>query len=194
MANLISNEALDMSNLNLFRLTAGYRSFNFYDNINYYYNGTRYSDVAGQLWDYNGQQRVSFFYGDNVTISHSGVTGGVITAYAEGLWNGANESASPTFAITGTSISARALYQAAQTQDASDDYAILGQALSGNDHIVGSAYADTLYGFSGDDIINAGAGNDYIGGGRGNDIINGGLGQDTVLYVGRYSDYKIRNL
>ncbi|MDD9899351.1 MAG: tandem-95 repeat protein [Alphaproteobacteria bacterium] len=58
------------------------------------------------------------------------------------------------------------------------------------DHLVGSYWAETLNGQTGDDylyagegndIVNAGAGNDWAFGGGGNDVINGGDGDDLLL-------------
>ncbi|MDD1428775.1 hypothetical protein MEO94_30925, partial [Dolichospermum sp. ST_sed9] len=46
--------------------------------------------------------------------------------------------------------------------------------------ITGTAYADYLRGYSGDDKLIGGEGNDDIAGGDGNDIIRGGDGNDTL--------------
>ncbi|MBD2141204.1 hypothetical protein H6F39_07375 [Anabaena sp. FACHB-1250] len=46
--------------------------------------------------------------------------------------------------------------------------------------ITGTAYADYLRGYSGDDKLIGGEGNDIIGGGDGNDTIRGGDGNDTL--------------
>ncbi len=46
--------------------------------------------------------------------------------------------------------------------------------------IFGPSGNDTIYGYSGDDIINSGSGNDIIYGGDDDDAINGGAGDDTI--------------
>ncbi|MFM6405735.1 MAG: calcium-binding protein, partial [Microcystis sp.] len=46
--------------------------------------------------------------------------------------------------------------------------------------ITGTAYADHLRGYSGDDKLIGGEGNDIIAGGDGNDLIRGGDGNDTL--------------
>ncbi|MDB9523759.1 Calx-beta domain-containing protein, partial [Dolichospermum circinale CS-1225] len=46
--------------------------------------------------------------------------------------------------------------------------------------ITGTAYADHLRGYSGDDTLIGGEGNDNIAGGDGNDLIRGGNGNDTL--------------
>ncbi|MEP1536186.1 MAG: calcium-binding protein [Paracoccaceae bacterium] len=60
----------------------------------------------------------------------------------------------------------------------------------GNDSVVGSFEADTIFAGDGDDIILGGEGQDSIGGGQGNDsligelnndVLSGGLGDDTIL-------------
>ncbi|MEP3846993.1 MAG: calcium-binding protein [Paracoccaceae bacterium] len=60
----------------------------------------------------------------------------------------------------------------------------------GNDSVIGSFEADTIFAGDGDDIILGGEGEDSIGGGHGddsligelnNDVLTGGFGNDTVL-------------
>lgn len=48
----------------------------------------------------------------------------------------------------------------------------------GDDTVNGSAFGDTLTGFSGDDVIYGNAGNDYIIDTSGEDVIDGGAGDD----------------
>lgn len=67
-----------------------------------------------------------------------------------------------------------------------DDFISFGESLSnisvvgggGNDTIIGTANADTLYGNDGDDSISAGGGNDSVYGGAGDDNINVGSGRN----------------
>lgn len=50
----------------------------------------------------------------------------------------------------------------------------------GADTILGSAFAEEIFGGDGDDSIDAGAGDDTVDGDAGADIINGGLGDDSL--------------
>ncbi|MEZ5840904.1 MAG: hypothetical protein R3D02_10950 [Hyphomicrobiales bacterium] len=59
-----------------------------------------------------------------------------------------------------------------------------GDALTGIERVVGSAFGDTLIGNSQDNTLEGGAGNDTLSGGAGADIIAGGDGDDTVSYAG----------
>jgi|GEM_PF-3271911 len=62
-----------------------------------------------------------------------------------------------------------------------------GQGTSGDDVILGTDGADTIWGRSGRDVICGQGGDDVIRGGRGRDIIFGDAGDDT-LYGGRGAD------
>ncbi|MDI6025406.1 calcium-binding protein [Corticibacterium sp. UT-5YL-CI-8] len=61
---------------------------------------------------------------------------------------------------------------------------------SGEDEIAGSYFSDKLYGFAGDDWIDAWYGNDIIDGGAGADLMNGGKGNDT-FYVDDLGDLAV---
>lgn len=54
-------------------------------------------------------------------------------------------------------------------------------ALSGNDTVYGSEYADKLLGYKGNDFIQSNAGDDYINGGVGKDVMKGGTGSDYYV-------------
>jgi Ca2+-binding RTX toxin-like protein len=49
---------------------------------------------------------------------------------------------------------------------------------STNDSIVGTAFADNMWGFLGNDTLTGGAGDDTLFGGEGNDLVDGGAGND----------------
>jgi Ca2+-binding RTX toxin-like protein len=57
------------------------------------------------------------------------------------------------------------------------------------ENLIGSAFADILYGNETNNIINGGAGNDQITGGGGNDTIDGGDGNDTLVVNGLSTNY-----
>lgn len=48
----------------------------------------------------------------------------------------------------------------------------------GNDHLLGTAAAESFFGYAGDDTIDAGAGHDVLDGGAGSDVLIGGDGND----------------
>ena len=56
-----------------------------------------------------------------------------------------------------------------------------GDAFSGFENVIGSAFADHIEGDSGANLISGGNGHDLLGGGSGNDTIYGGNGQDHLL-------------
>jgi len=58
---------------------------------------------------------------------------------------------------------------------------ILTQALAYADSIAGSTGDDILYGYAGNDTLTAGAGNDTLVGGYGSDTLIGGAGNDTYI-------------
>lgn len=75
---------------------------------------------------------------------------------------------------------------------------LFGIALSGDDHIFGSAYSDRLAGYGGNDYIVGGGGDDYLEGGYGNDtfvlgigagVAVGGEGLDRLALPDSGSDY-----
>jgi Ca2+-binding RTX toxin-like protein len=60
-----------------------------------------------------------------------------------------------------------------------------GDRLSGFEHILGSAFNDTLTGDSGNNTLTGGLGNDVLKGGAGADTLDGGAGtSDTASYAG----------
>jgi Ca2+-binding RTX toxin-like protein len=59
-----------------------------------------------------------------------------------------------------------------------------GDSLTGFTKIIGSAYADTLVGDTGNNNLSGGVGNDTLTGGLGDDELTGGSDTDTVSYAG----------
>ncbi|HMI73536.1 MAG TPA: cadherin-like domain-containing protein, partial [Steroidobacteraceae bacterium] len=56
----------------------------------------------------------------------------------------------------------------------------VGDTYSNMEGVIGTNFADTLTGSSGNDVLKGGDGNDVINGGAGNDILVGGSGADTM--------------
>ncbi|MFO1329537.1 MAG: calcium-binding protein [Rubrivivax sp.] len=61
--------------------------------------------------------------------------------------------------------------------------------VTGNDTITGSALANTLEGFEGNDSLSGGDGDDLLDAGTGNDTVEGGIGNDTLVVLGDFADY-----
>jgi Ca2+-binding RTX toxin-like protein len=93
------------------------------------------------------------------------------------------------FKIAGLDLDAATL--ANLVDNVTDSSQAFAYMLSGNDTIKGTASADELFGYGGNDIFQAGAGDDVILAGPGNDSIDGGAGLDLVNYAGKIADYKI---
>lgn len=58
-------------------------------------------------------------------------------------------------------------------------------------HVIGTAFADIIYGGNHANTIKAGAGDDFLHGGVDDDNLYGGAGTDTADYTGNRSDYLI---
>ncbi|MBK7674882.1 MAG: hypothetical protein IPJ27_08980 [Candidatus Accumulibacter sp.] len=56
--------------------------------------------------------------------------------------------------------------------------------LIGIEHLIGSAFSDTLTGDAGDNALQADAGDDTLQGADGDDTLDGGAGKDTASYAG----------
>jgi Ca2+-binding RTX toxin-like protein len=67
---------------------------------------------------------------------------------------------------------------------------------SGDDvlSMIGSPFAVTFYGGSGNDFLQGGSGNDTFGGGSGDDTIDGGAGVDVVVVSGPRANYTVTSL
>jgi hypothetical protein len=59
--------------------------------------------------------------------------------------------------------------------------ALIVDGTSGDDHLVGTAAAELLRGFDGNDNIEAGDGGDCVQGGAGDDVLLGGSGNDLLI-------------
>lgn len=68
------------------------------------------------------------------------------------------------------------------TSMASNKGDAFGDTFSGIENLLGSNYADTLFGDAGANVINAANGNDSIYGAIGTDRLTGGAGADTFIY------------
>lgn len=126
------------------------------------------TDYAGRSGTYYG----SFTYTYKGPYLGYVVSGGKLSGYTQytdyglaAVASGFNISAAKAYKLIQVDGNARGLYEL---------------ALSGNDTIYGSNYADVLLGYNGNDFISAGSGDDSVSGGAGNDTINGGDGSDSI--------------
>lgn len=107
-------------------------------------------------------------------------TDGTVTSYTK-IDNGYQ------LQITGLSIDAEELGDAARTTSQTDDRALFIKALGGADRFTGGSMNDHIESFAGDDTVFGGAGKDTIEGGSGKDVLSGGMGVD-VLTGGKDGD------
>jgi len=125
---------------------------------------------------------VEEFRGSGFTYNSDGMpTGGTVRSYA--IFDNGTRVAS----IDGVSVSVTSIVDAALTYTTSDDIAVIGRALAGNDTLRGGGFVDYLRGFAGNDTLYGNAGNDSLVGDDGNDTFIGGTGGDK-LYGGNGSD------
>ncbi|AOF92129.1 hypothetical protein [Sinorhizobium sp. RAC02] len=118
----------------------------------------------------------ALFSGSNFSFKTNGntiedVLSGTVTKLDIGL-GGVDQ-----IAFSNLNLSAKTFFDyfmAADTKGAWD------YLFSGNDSIVGTQYADYLFGGAGNDTISGGTGNDAIEGNAGNDKLYGGKGADTL--------------
>lgn len=76
------------------------------------------------------------------------------------------------YQVTDAKISASGALKAAKTKKLSDDRTVIKDIFKGHDLIVGSAFADKLMGFDGNDTIQSNGGIDTIDGGQGKDVVS----------------------
>lgn len=74
--------------------------------------------------------------------------------------------------------------------DLQEQYSIVDSALKDKifniENVIGSGYADLIYGNAGNNVLNGGGGDDIIEGGGGQDTIIGGAGNDTYRFSGAF--------
>ncbi|WP_192357609.1 beta strand repeat-containing protein [Mesorhizobium mediterraneum] len=58
-------------------------------------------------------------------------------------------------------------------------------------NVIGTQFADEIYGGNRDNHLSGGGGDDTLKGGALNDVLDGGSGSDTVIYEGNRTDYQV---
>jgi len=124
----------------------------------------------------------SNYQGTGFTFSATAVTGGTLLRYTE--YHGGVLAAD----ALGLSIPATVVQSYIEVNNQAGLFAV---ALSGDDRINGSVFADKLAGYEGNDAIFGGAGNDRIDGGNGSNSIDGGEGLDIAVFAATAASYQV---
>lgn len=143
----------------------------------------------GDVYDANSTKilisdgyRGTLYYGKNFRYSGDSVSGGILTGYDEAinvdLYTG---TYTLEYSARGFNLSAATAYNYVASGNAAGGQA---WALSSNDTINGSPYADYLIGYGGNDAITGGGGDDYLLGGSGTDTFNCNAGTDYIVDLG----------
>lgn len=132
-------------------------------------SATSFTYRPSALW--GAQQPLLTAQGVGFTFGADGLpTGGTVTSLTFALKLG---TAPATTVMTISGFSAPALGLPGSVD-------ALVALLSGNDTIIGTNFADVLYGLGGNDSMLGGAGNDTLWGDVGNDTLDGGAGLDLI--------------
>ncbi|MDB5658051.1 MAG: hypothetical protein JWS10_666 [Cypionkella sp.] len=151
MATLTALAALDMTNPSVW--------YGVVDS----YNSTHITIKAGLL---SGTYRGNFSYDDYGNVF------GQLNGY-DTYYNGKIQ-----VSIKGLNLDA---YDVMSLIDDGNVGQVYQMALGGNDKMSGSAYADALLSFGGNDSLLGNGGNDTLSGGAGNDTMDGGSGADKLI-------------
>ncbi|WP_262271837.1 calcium-binding protein [Microvirga yunnanensis] len=144
--------------------------------LNSIYEGSSYVADSTVFQAWYGGSSYDLFRGSGFTYNSIGEpTGGTVTSYQ------ALRGGSVAFTVTGVSVSARSLVDAAQTASNTDDLALFRAELAGQDTMIGSTGADVLSGYGGNDKLYGKWGADTLSGGSGNDYLVGGLARDRLV-------------
>ena len=73
-----------------------------------------------------------------------------------------------------------------------DNY--IAVVMNGNDTVTGTKTSEYLFGYLGDDTLNAGVGDDTLEGGLGKDILDGGIGSNVAVYSGNKTSYTVSKM
>ena len=91
------------------------------------------------------------------------------------------------YSLSGMSLSAKTILDAARSRSTTDDLALFSTSLKGNDTIELSNFDDRMNGFAGNDTMTGNNGHDTLYGDSGRDVLIGGGSKDS-LYGGADSD------
>ena len=174
MANLVAKRQFNGFDLDLNLLVRASYDSSFNNDANFKYNGKIYKDFAEFIYTNNNYYFATLFGGPNLNVNGSGTVTGVLNLY----WTGSKWLES--WGLESISYSVSLLKSAAYTASTSDDYKIIKAIMKGDDNITMSNYADSVSGYSGNDVIKGNGGNDILYGDTGNDKLDGGSGDDII--------------
>lgn len=149
----------DLDNFNLNDLTEGLSYLATSDTFRVAYGGGAGDEFRGS----------GFRYGPD-----GFPTAGNVTSYTQ-IDNGY------VLQVTGLTISAKELGEAARTVSTVDDRSLFVRELAGADRFQGGAKADVIESYNGADTLLGGGGNDRLVGGAGDDFLFGGAGRDALI-------------
>lgn len=186
MATIFSYNQFIQSQFNLNILDVNTYGASLYKNVNAVIDGVTYKDIYEAKY-FSGSYGASVFAGSKFTQNSSGaITGGTVAGYFE-LYLAGDDTINlndylPFLSITGISVSAKSMYNAAQSVSTADDVSLINSALKGADTFILSDYSDSANGFAGNDSMYGFAGDDTLTGGAGQDYLEGGIGYDTFVF------------
>ncbi len=178
MALVKANVALDFSKIDLnFFVRASAGSF-FSKNQPQTFDGITYKDshVTAAEDPLTQIASVLVISGNNLTVK----AGSIPSTGTSTLLMQISAGAAVNWSLSGISQTFISIYNAMKTASAADDTTFLSKALSGNDQIQLSAFADIVSGYAGNDTIWGYGGTDQLTGAGGNDKLFGGDGIDTL--------------
>ncbi|WP_158592083.1 retention module-containing protein [Pseudomonas cavernicola] len=136
------------------------------------------STLGGNDYVEAGAGNDFIYLGDSGNNNHP-VTGLAVTRADVSATNLLNLDDSALL-LSDSTLSLTARMTSASSSQPASEWADLGHAGSGNDHVFGEAGVDLIYGGAGSDVLYGGAGVDGLRGGSGNDILVGGTGNDVM--------------
>ncbi len=155
MANLTAKRAIDTTTLDFAKLLSGKNLKFTSKQISVdYKNGER--DLVKGSFSFNALSK---------TVS------GTVKSWVRYDW----KNKKTMWTLEGLSTNASKVLAAAKTKSLSDDRKIIKSMFAKADTVIGSAYADKLYTYDGNDVITPGGGADSI---------DGGDGRDRIVFVG----------
>lgn len=173
MANLKAYFQFDIDLLNLNR---------FIDNIESF----RLDQDIYDPWE----DRYTIFTHDEAIVLHgngfaydtsANMYQGTVEAFSQWFYDDQRFAWTEAFLLSDLDVPALEIYNALQSASTGDDFALLEQALSGDDMFNMSHFDDNARGFDGADTMRGHGGDDTLRGDDGNDIILGGSGDDTLI-------------
>ena len=145
-----------------------------------------------EIYGDTGNDTLSGFGGNDVLIGGSGndvLEGGL----GADTLNGAGSFVFATESDTASYANSNAAVNVNLTTGVGTGGHAQGDTLSAIEHLIGSAFNDTLVGNTGGNTLNGGAGNDALNGGAGNDTLNGWTGNDSMRGGAGSDTYIVHN-